>query len=66
MLCAFQDFDFDNIPTELMLFQLGDLLLVGEPGEVFSEPAVNLRVALRNLGYKELMLVIHKTLKSRT
>jgi hypothetical protein len=50
-------FDFDNIPTELMLFALGDMLLVGEPGEVFSETAVNFRVWLRNMGYKAPMLV---------
>jgi hypothetical protein len=50
-------FDYENIPTELMLFALGDLLLVGEPGEVFSETAVNLRVWLRNMGYKAPMLV---------
>jgi hypothetical protein len=43
--------------TELMLFALGDLLLVGEPGEVFSETAVNLRIWLRNMGYKAPMLV---------
>jgi hypothetical protein len=50
-------FDYENIPTELMLFALGDLLLVSEPGEVFSETAVNLRVWLRNMGYKAPMLV---------
>jgi hypothetical protein len=54
---ALKNFDFDNIPTELMLFGLGDLLLVGEPGEVFSETAVNLRMALRHMGYKAPMLV---------
>jgi hypothetical protein len=50
-------FDPQKLPTEIMLFGLGDMVLVGEPGEVFSETAVNLRVWLRNMGYKAPMLV---------
>jgi hypothetical protein len=52
-----KNFDHENIPTELMLFALDDMLLVGEPGEVFSETAVNFRVWLRNMGYRAPMLV---------
>jgi len=48
--------DGKNLPAELMLMQLGDLLLVGQPGEVFSETAVNLRTRLRALGYRVPML----------
>jgi hypothetical protein len=48
--------DENNIPTEIMLLSIGDMLLVGEPGEVFSETAVNIRMALRNMGYKAPML----------
>jgi hypothetical protein len=50
-------FDPQKLPTEIMLFGLGEMVLVGQPGEVFSETAVNLRVWLRNMGYKAPMLV---------
>ena len=49
--------DDQHIPAEIMLLGIGDLALVGEPGEVFAETAVNLRVRLRNMGYKSPMLV---------
>ncbi len=42
---------------EIMLVGLADALLVGQPGEVFSETAVNLRGRLRLLGYRTPMLV---------
>ncbi len=50
-------FDDNNIPTELMLLEIGDMVLVGQPGEVFSETAVNVRMWLRNMGYQSPMLV---------
>jgi neutral ceramidase len=46
-----------EIPAELMLMGLGDMLLAGQPGEVFSETAVNLRIRLRALGYRTPALV---------
>jgi hypothetical protein len=49
--------DDQNIPAELMLLGIGELVLVGQPGEVFSETAVNLRMRLRHMGYKTPMLV---------
>lgn len=39
-----------GIPAEIMLLRLGDALLVGQPGEVFSETAVRLRTRLRQQG----------------
>jgi hypothetical protein len=47
----------DDIPTEIMLWGIGDTVLVGQPGEVFSETAVNLRVRLRAMGYRVPALV---------
>jgi hypothetical protein len=52
-------FDEQNIPAELMLLGIGDAVLVGEPGEVFSETAVNIRMRLRHMGYKAPMLVTY-------
>ncbi len=46
-----------TIPAEIMLLGVGDALLVGEPGEVFSQTAVNLRTRLRLYGYATPMLV---------
>ena len=46
-----------GLPAEIMLFQLGDALLVGEPGEVFTETAVTLKRRLRALHYAAPMLV---------
>ncbi|MBX3010258.1 MAG: neutral/alkaline non-lysosomal ceramidase N-terminal domain-containing protein [Caldilineaceae bacterium] len=46
-----------GLPAEIMLFQLGDALLVGQPAEVFSETAVQLKRHLRALGYPTPMLV---------
>ena len=45
-------FDDQRIPAEIMMLGIGDLLLVGEPGEVFSETAVNIRMRLRHMGYR--------------
>lgn len=49
--------DERNIPAEIMIVKIGDLVLVGQPGEVFSETAVNLRVRLRMMGYPSPALV---------
>ncbi len=49
--------DPDNIPAEIMLLGIGDLLLVTQPAEVFSETAINLKTHLRALGYKIPALV---------
>lgn len=40
--------DPGNIPAEIMLLGLGDLVLVGQPGEVFSETAITLKIRLRH------------------
>lgn len=49
--------DPSNIPAELMLLGIGDLMLVTQPGEVFTETAINLKVQLRALGYPTPVLV---------
>ena len=49
--------DPQNIPAELMILGIGALVLVTEPGEVFSETAINLKIHLRALGYKIPALV---------
>lgn len=49
--------DENNIPAEIHVMQLGDLVLVGEPGEVFGETAWKLKEHLRALGYKTPALV---------
>jgi len=46
-----------GLPTEIMLFQIGDALLVGQPGEVFSETSVLLKSQLRALHYQTPLLV---------
>lgn len=46
-----------RLPAEIMLLGVGDLLLVGEPGEVFSETAVRFRIELQYLGYARPFLV---------
>lgn len=46
-----------SIPSEVMLFGIGPILLVGEPGEVFSETSVRLRTKLRLRGYQVPLLV---------
>ena len=51
------DFDDQHIPAEIMMLGIGDLVLVGEPGEVFSETAVNIRMRLRHMGYHTPALV---------
>jgi hypothetical protein len=47
------------VPAELMLLALGDVLLVGQPGEVFAETSVQLRTHLRTLGVRTPMVVGH-------
>ncbi len=46
-----------QLDSEVMLFRLGDALLVGEPGEVFGETSARLRTRLRLLGYRTPLLV---------
>lgn len=46
-----------RILSEVMLLGIGDILLVGEPGEVFAETSVRLRTRLRLLGYRTPLLV---------
>jgi hypothetical protein len=45
------------IPAEIMLLGMGGMVLVGEPGEVFSQTAVNLKMRLRLMGYATPALV---------
>lgn len=49
--------DQRNIPAEIMLLGVGDALLFGEPGEVFSQTAVTVKARLRAYGYGTPMLV---------
>lgn len=46
-----------GLPTEIMLFQIGDALLVGQPGEVFSETSIMVKSQLRALHYRTPLLV---------
>lgn len=46
-----------HLPAEIMIAGIGDAVLVGQPGEVFSETAVALRQHLRALGYATPALV---------
>ena len=46
-----------EIIAEIMLLGLGGLVLIGQPGEVFSETSVRLRADLRGLGYSTPLLV---------
>jgi len=46
-----------RLPAEIMLMGVDGLLLVGEPGEVFSETAVRFRTELQHLGYATPFLV---------
>lgn len=46
-----------DIPAEVMVFGLGGMVLVGEPGEPFSQTAVNFKVRLHTLGYATPALV---------
>jgi neutral ceramidase len=45
------DWDPDHIPAEIMTVGAGEFLLVGQPGEPFSETAVAVRTRLRALGF---------------
>ena len=49
--------DPNNIPAELMLLRIGELMLVSQPAEVFAETAINLKIQLRAMGYKVPALV---------
>jgi len=49
--------DETQIPAEVQILKIGDLVLVGEPGEVFGETAWKLKEHLRALGYKTPALV---------
>lgn len=51
--------ELDNIPAELMLLQVADLMLVTQPAEVFAETAVRLKIQLRALGYRTPALVTY-------
>lgn len=44
--------DSDNIPADIMLLHIGDLMLVTQPAEVFAETAIQLKIDLRALGIK--------------
>jgi hypothetical protein len=46
-----------SIPAEIMLLGAGNVLLLGQPGEVLSQTAVALKAKLRALGYGTPMLV---------
>jgi len=46
-----------GFPAEIMVLAIGDAVLVGQPGEVFSETAVALKTRLRLLGYRTPLLV---------
>ena len=41
----------DSIPMEIMLVGIGDAVLVTQPGEVFSETAIELRKTGQQMGY---------------
>ncbi len=47
----------DTIPLDIRLVGIGPAVLMGEPGEVFSETAIALRVRAQHLGYGFPMLV---------
>lgn len=49
--------DPTNIPAELMLLGIGDMVLVTQPAEVFAETAIDLKIRLRAMGYKTPALV---------
>ncbi len=43
--------------VEIALFGIGDIVLITEPGEVFSETAVRFRAGAQLMGYRTVMLV---------
>src|SRR5262245_52639281 len=49
--------DPSNIPAELMMLCAGDLVLVSQPAEVFSETSIRLKTRLRAMGYRQPALV---------
>lgn len=48
-----------NVPAEIMMLQVGDLMLVTQPAEVFAETAIQLKIHLRALGYPTPALVTY-------
>ncbi|MBX3010257.1 MAG: neutral/alkaline non-lysosomal ceramidase N-terminal domain-containing protein [Caldilineaceae bacterium] len=48
-----------TVPAEIMVLAAGDLLLLGQPGEVLSETVVRWRRDLRALGYATPLIVGH-------
>ncbi|MEM7531286.1 MAG: neutral/alkaline non-lysosomal ceramidase N-terminal domain-containing protein [Chloroflexota bacterium] len=51
--------DPTNIPGELMVLRIGDMVLVTQPGEVFAETAIQLKQQLRALGVQTPALVTY-------
>jgi hypothetical protein len=49
--------DSGHIPAELMMLRIGDLMLVTQPAEVFTETAIRLKIRLRAMGYRQPALV---------
>ncbi len=49
----------NQLPLEIMLVGIGDSVLVGHPGETFSENAVQLRIAAQQMGYKHPLLITY-------
>ena len=43
--------------VEIALFGIGDIVLITEPGEVFSETAIRFRTKAQLMGYRTVMLV---------
>jgi len=56
-IAGFESLAASGFPAEIMLLAIGDAMLVGQPGEVFSETAVTLKTRLRALHYRTPMLV---------
>lgn len=49
----------NQLPLEIMVVGIGDCVLVGHPGESFSETAVQLRIAAQHMGYKHPLLITY-------
>lgn len=48
-----------NVPLEIMCVGIGDTVLIGHPGESFSETSISVRAACQRLGYRVAMLVTY-------
>jgi neutral ceramidase len=46
-----------TIPLEIGLVGIGDSVLVGQPGEIFSETAIGFRKLAQGMGYRHAMLL---------